>query len=328
MSIDLGTANTLIFIKNRGIVLNEPSVVAIRPHDRMVIAVGSDAKNMVGRTPADMLVIRPMRDGQIADFEVTRRMLRHFIDQALEQQFIPPSPRALVCIPCNSTEVEKRAIRDSVDAAGAREVFLIEEPLAAAVGADLEISEARGSMVVDVGGGTTDIAILALNGVVVSESIRVGGDEFDKEIINYVRQKEGCVIGESTAEDVKKEIGTAISLNETSQITVTGHNLAAGIPMKFELTSEHLTEALNIATTKVIEAVMKALQQCPPELSADLADSGIMLTGGGALLHGLDQLLQMRTELPVVIAEDPLTCVARGCGKILDSDYIDKLALK
>ena len=328
MSIDLGTANTLIFIKNRGIVLNEPSVVATRPNDHAVAAVGKNAKSMLGRTPKEIEVTRPMKDGQIADFEVTSKMLRYFIDKAIGGKFFAGSPRVLVCMPCNSTEVEKKAIKASVDAAGAREVFLIEEPLAAAVGADLNIEDARGSMIVDIGGGTTDIAIMALNGVVVSESIRVGGDEFDNSLINYVRAKEGCVIGESTAEEVKKNIGTAIALDDVKEMTVTGHNLAAGVPRRFTLNSDHMIDALHIATTKVMEAVRSALQRCPPELSSDIAESGIVLTGGGALLHGLDQLLQQETGLPVMVAEDPLTCVARGCGKILDSDYVEYLALK
>ncbi len=328
MSIDLGTANTLIFIKNQGIVLNEPSVVAIRTNDRSVAAVGMNAKSMLGRTPNEFTIIRPMKDGQIADFDVTSKMLRYFIDKAIGGKFFSGSPRVLVCIPCKSTEVEKRAIRDSVDAAGAREVFLIEEPLAAAVGADLNIQDARGSMVVDIGGGTTDVAIMALNGVVVSESIRVGGDEFDNSLMNYVRQKEGCVIGESTAEEIKKKIGTAVTLDVVQEITVTGHNLAEGIPKQFVLNSDHMIEALSIATTKVLEAVRSALRECPAELSADIAQSGIMLTGGGALLHGLDELLQQETGLPVMKAEDPLTCVAKGCGQILDSEYVEYLKLK
>ena len=328
MSIDLGTANTLIFIKNQGIVLDEPSVVAIRPNDRTVAAVGSAAKSMLGKTPKEIDVIRPMKDGQIADFDVTSRMLRYFIEKAIGGKFFAGSPRVLVCIPCMSTQVEKRAIRDSVDAAGAREVFLIEEPLAAAVGADLNIQDARGSMVVDIGGGTTDIAIMALNGIVVSESIRVGGDEFDSSVMLYVRQREGCVIGESTAEAIKKEIGTAVALKDVREMTVTGHYLAAGVPRRFVLTSDHMIEALNVATQKVMEAVKSALQRCPPELSADIAESGIVLTGGGALLHGLDELLQQETGLPVMVAEQPLTCVAEGCGKILDSEFIHLLAMK
>lgn len=328
MSIDLGTANTLIFIKNQGIVLNEPSVVAMRPTDRTVAAVGTAAKSMLGKTPKEISVIRPMKDGQIADFYVTSRMLRYFIDKAIGGKFFAGSPRVLVCIPCKSTQVEQRAIRDSVDSAGAREVFLIEEPLAAAVGANLNIRDARGSMVVDIGGGTTDIAIMALNGVVVSESIRVGGDEFDTAVMLYVRQKEGCVIGESTAEQIKKQIGTAIPLNEVKEMTVTGHHLSAGVPRRFVLNSDHMNEALHVATQQVMEAVRAALQRCPPELSVDIAESGIMLTGGGALLHGLDELLQQETGLPVMVAEKPLTCVAEGCGKILDSDYINYLALR
>ncbi len=327
MSIDLGTANTLVFVKGRGIVLNEPSVVATRTRDSSIVALGQKARMMMGRTPDAIVVTRPLRDGQIADFRATATMLRYFIDRAIGGRFFAGSPRVLICTPCKSTEVEKKAIKDAASGAGAREVFLIEEPLAAAIGANLDIQKARGSMVVDVGGGTSDIAIMALNGIVVSESVRIGGDEFDASIINYVRQQKGCVIGESIAEQIKIKIGTAISVDEVQELTVVGHDLSRGVPRTFKLNSDNMIDALKIPIGKLVEAVMSALQRCPPVISSDIANTGIMMTGGGALLHGIEELIKRETGLPVMIADDPLECVARGCGKILDMDYIDRLIL-
>ncbi|MWJ26870.1 rod shape-determining protein [Halomonas sediminis] len=320
LSIDLGTANTLIYVRGRGIVLDEPSVVAIRQSGNMrsVAAVGTDAKRMLGRTPGNITAIRPMKDGVIADFTVTEQMLQHFIRKVHQSTFLTPSPRVLVCVPCMSTQVERRAIRESAEGAGAREVFLIEEPMAAAIGAGLPVDEAQGSMVVDIGGGTTEIAIISLNGVVYSESIRVGGDRFDEAITAYVRRHFGSLIGEATAERIKEEIGCAYPGGELREIDVRGRNLAEGIPRSFTLNSHEILEALQETLGSIIAAVKSALEQSPPELASDIAERGLVLTGGGALLRDLDKLIAEETGLPVIVAEDPLTCVARGGGKALE----------
>ncbi|CAM4008093.1 rod shape-determining protein [Vreelandella rituensis] len=320
LSIDLGTANTLIYVRGRGIVLDEPSVVAIRQSGNMrsVAAVGTDAKRMLGRTPGNITAIRPMKDGVIADFTVTEQMLQHFIRKVHQSTFLTPSPRVLVCVPCMSTQVERRAIRESAEGAGAREVFLIEEPMAAAIGAGLPVDEAQGSMVVDIGGGTTEIAIISLNGVVYSESIRVGGDRFDEAITAYVRRHFGSLIGEATAERIKEEIGCAYPGGELREIDVRGRNLAEGIPRSFTLNSHEILEALQETLGAIIAAVKSALEQSPPELASDIAERGLVLTGGGALLRDLDKLIAEETGLPVIVAEDPLTCVARGGGKALE----------
>ena len=320
LSIDLGTANTLIYIDNKGIVLNEPSVVAIRHHhgQKSVEAVGADAKRMLGRTPGNITAIRPLKDGVIADFQVTEKMLQYFIKKVHSHSIIPPSPRVLVSVPCLATEVEKRAIRESTERAGAREVFLIEEPMAAAIGAGMPVHEACGSMVVDIGGGTTEVAILSLNGVVFSDSIRMGGDRFDEAIITHVRRQYGSLIGDATAERIKQEIGIAFASVESSEIDVRGRNLAEGIPRSFTLDSEEILEALQEPLSGIVQAVKRALEQSPPELASDIAESGIVLTGGGALLRGLDQLISKETGLPVRVADDPLTCVARGGGRALE----------
>lgn len=320
ISIDLGTANTLIYVKDQGIVLNEPSVVALRQDGaaKTVAAVGSEAKHMLGRTPGNINAIRPLKDGVIADFYVTEKMLQHFIHKVHENRFLRPSPRVLVCVPCGSTQVERRAIRESAMGAGASEVYLIEEPMAAAIGAGMPVEEARGSMVVDIGGGTTEVAIISLSGVVYSESTRIGGDRFDESIVNYVKRNYGSLIGESTAERVKQEIGTAFPDNEVREIEVRGRNLAEGVPRSFVLNSNEILEALQEPLTGIVNAVRKALEQAPPELSADIAERGMVLTGGGALLKDLDRLLSEETGLPVIVAEDPLTCVARGGGKAID----------
>lgn len=327
LSIDLGTANTLIYAKDRGIVLNEPSVVAIRMtgSQKSVAAVGTDAKKMLGRTPGNITAIRPLKDGVIADFQVTEKMLQHFIAAVHENSFISPSPRVLICVPCNSTQVERKAIRESAYGGGAREVYLIEEPMAAAIGAGLPVEEAQGSMVVDIGGGTTEIAIISLNGVVYAESVRVGGDKFDEAIVSYVRRQYGSLIGEATAERVKKEIAVAHKGCEIREIDVRGRNLAEGVPRSFVLSSAEILEALQETLTTIVGAVKSALEQSPPELASDIAERGLVLTGGGALLRGLDVLLSEETGLPVLVAEDPLTCVARGGGRALE--IMDKLGL-
>jgi rod shape-determining protein MreB len=323
LSIDLGTANTLIYARDQGIVLNEPSVVAIRQDpsrggQKSVAAVGNEAKNMLGRTPKNITAIRPMKDGVIADFTVTEKMLQYFIHKVHESKIIRPSPRVLICVPCGSTQVERRAIRESAAGAGAREVYLIEEPMSAAIGAGLPVEEARGSMVLDIGGGTSEVAILSLNGIVYSNSARIGGDKFDEAIINYIRRNYGTLVGEATAERIKKEIGSAFPGNEVREIEVKGRNLAEGVPRSFTLNSNEILEALQEPLTGIINAVKKALEQTPPELGADVAERGIVLTGGGALLCDLDRLIEEETGLPVIVAEDPLTCVARGGGRALE----------
>ena len=320
LSIDLGTANTLIYVRDKGIVLNEPSVVAIRIHNgqKTIEAVGTEAKRMLGRTPGNITAIRPLKDGVIADFQVTEKMLQHFIAKVHESKFIRPSPRVLVCVPCMSTQVERRAIRESALSAGAREVRLIEEPMAAAIGAGLDVEEATGCMVFDVGGGTTEIAIISLNGVVYRDSVRVGGDRFDEAIVAHVRRRYGSLIGDATAERIKEEIGCAFAGSELREIDVRGRNLAEGVPRSFTLNSDEILESLQDPLSSIVQAVKTALEQSPPELAADIAESGIVLTGGGALLRDLDRLISEETGLPVIVAEDPLTCVARGGGMAME----------
>jgi len=322
LSIDLGTANTLIYMPGQGIVLNEPSVVAIKEDrvrgSKMIAAVGADAKLMLGRTPGNITAIRPLKDGVIADFAVTERMLREFIKKVHENKFFRPSPRILICVPCGSTQVERRAIRESAAMAGAREVYLIEEPMSAAIGAGLPVDEAHGSMVLDIGGGTSEVAIISLNGIVYSASVRIGGDRFDEAIINYVRRNYGTLIGEATAERIKHEIGTAYPGSEVMEIEVKGRNLAEGVPRGFTLNSNEILEALQEPLSGIVGAVKVALEQTPPELGADVATRGIVLTGGGALLKDIDRLISEETGLPVYIADDPLTCVARGGGMVLE----------
>ena len=323
LSIDLGTANTLIFVRGQGIVLNEPSVVAVRMErgpggPQEVAAVGAEAKQMLGRTPGNIRTTRPLKDGVIADFNMTEQMLQHFIKKVHSSRFLRPSPRVLVCVPCSSTQVERRAIKESAEGAGAREVFLIEEPMAAAIGAGIPIHEARGSMVLDIGGGTTEVAVLSLNGIVYSNSVRVGGDHFDEAITNYVRRSYGTLIGESTAERIKMEIGCAHQQDDLKEIQVSGRNLAEGVPKMITLNNNEVLEALSEALSSIVGSVKTALEQTPPELCADVAETGIVLTGGGALLWGLDKLLMEETGLPVIIADDPLTCVARGGGRALE----------
>ncbi len=328
MAIDLGTANTLIYVRGKGIVLNEPSVVAIRqeggPNSKKTIqAVGKEAKMMLGKTPGNIIAIRPMKDGVIADFTVTEQMLKQFIKKVHESRLFSPSPRIIICVPCGSTQVERRAIREAAIEAGASQVFLIEEPMAAAIGADLPVAEATGSMVVDVGGGTTEVGVISLGGMVYSGSVRVGGDKFDEAIINYIRRNYGMLIGETTAETVKKEIGSAFPGSEVREMEVKGRNLAEGIPRSFTISSNEILEALTEPLNQVIGAIKSGLEQTPPELGADIAEKGMVLAGGGALLRDIDRLLMEETGLPVIVADDPLTCVVRGSGKALER--MDKL---
>ncbi|MGH8677533.1 MAG: rod shape-determining protein [Burkholderiales bacterium] len=329
IAIDLGTANTLIYVRGKGIVLNEPSVVAIRheggPNSKKVIQeVGLAAKQMLGRTPGNIVAIRPMKDGVIADFTVTEQMLKHFIKKVHDSHFFAPSPRIVICVPCGSSQVERRAIRESAYGAGARKVELIEEPMAAAIGAGLPVEEATGSMVVDIGGGTTEVGVISLGGIVYSGSVRVGGDKFDEAIINYIRRNYGMLIGETTAEEIKKEIGSAFPGSEVREKEVKGRNLAEGIPRSFTISSNEILEALTDPLNSIVSAVKSALEQTPPELGADIAEKGMVLAGGGALLRDIDRLLMEETGLPVIVADDPLTCVVRGSGKALEK--MDKFA--
>ncbi len=328
LAIDLGTANTLIYVRGQGIVLDEPSVVSIRteggPNAKKTIqAVGHEAKLMLGRTPSNITAIRPMKDGVIADFTVTEQMLKQFIKKVHDSRLFSPSPRIIICVPCGSTQVERRAIRESALGAGASQVYLIEEPMAAAIGAGMPVSDATGSMVVDIGGGTTEVGIISLGGIVYAGSVRVGGDKFDEAIINYIRRNYGMLIGETTAEAIKKHIGSAFPGSEVKEMEVKGRNLAEGIPRAFTISSNEILEALTDPLNQIVGAVKIALEQTPPELGADIADKGMVLTGGGALLRDLDRLLMEETGLPVIVAEDPLTCVVRGSGLALEK--MDKL---
>ena len=323
LAIDLGTANTLIYVRSKGIVLDEPSVVAIRteggPNAKKTIqAVGYAAKQMLGKTPGNITAIRPMKDGVIADFVVTEQMIKQFIKKVHDTRLFSPSPRIIVCVPCGSTQVERRAIRDAALAAGASDVYLIEEPMAAAIGAGLPVADATGSMVVDIGGGTTEVGVISLGGMVYAGSVRVGGDKFDEAIVNYIRRNYGMLIGDTTAENIKKQIGSAFPGSEVREVEVKGRNLAEGIPRSFTISSNEILEALAEPLNQIVSAVKIALEQTPPELGADIADRGMVLTGGGALLRDLDRLLMEETGLPVIVAEEPLTCVARGCGMALE----------
>ena len=329
LAIDLGTANTLIYVRDRGIVLDEPSVVSIRTDaaaggKRTVQAVGAEAKLMLGRTPGNLQAIRPMKDGVIADFTVTEQMLKYFIKKVHDTRMFRPSPRIIICVPCGSTQVERRAIRESAVGAGARQVYLIEEPMAAAIGAGLPVAEATGSMVVDIGGGTTEVGVISLGGVVYANSVRVGGDRMDEAIISYIRRNYGMLIGEATAEQIKKKMGSAFPGAEVLEMEVKGRSLAEGVPRSFNVSSNEILEALTEPLNAIVSAVKMALEQTPPELGADIAEKGMVLTGGGALLRDLDRLLMEETGLPVIVADDPLTCVVRGSGRALEE--MDKLA--
>ena len=321
LSIDLGTANTLIYMDGK-VVLNEPSVVALRNEkgasESTVIAVGQEAKNMLGRTPGAIEAIRPMKDGVIADFKVTEKMLQFFMKKVLKSGFFSPSPKVLICVPCGATQVERRAIKESAVGAGARDVYLIEEPMAAALGAGMPIEEASGTMVLDIGGGTTEIAIISLNGIVYSDSLRCGGDVFDDTIVKFVRRVHGIIIGEATAEQIKEEVGSAFESKIVKKIEFRGRDVARGLPVSFEVTNSEILEALSEPLGMIINCLRTALEQTPPELSSDIAQNGLVVTGGGALLEGIDKLINNQTNLPVSIADDPLTCVARGGGIALE----------
>mgnify|MGYP001193809353 FL=1 len=323
LSIDLGTANTLIYVKEKGILLNEPSIVAVEDDGskRKIVAVGAEAKSMLGRTPMNMETIRPLKDGVIADFVTTEKMLQHFIKKVSKSNLLI-GPRVLICVPSGATQVERRAIKESAEGAGARKVYLIEEPVAAALGAGLPVEEATGSMVFDIGGGTSEVAVLSLGGIVYAASARIGGDVFNESIINYIKQNYGILVGEATAENIKHNIASAYPSKDLKEMEVKGRNLSEGIPRSFRVNSNEILEALQEPLKGIVSAVKTALEKTPAELSTDIADSGIVLTGGGALLSGLSQLISEETGIPVIIADDPLTCVARGGGKVLE--IIDK----
>jgi len=317
MGIDLGTATTLVYIKNQGIVLCEPSVVAIQAGTSRVLAVGEEAKRMLGRTPGNIVAIRPMRHGVIADFEITENMLRYFIKKVHNRRVLV-RPRMVIAIPSGITEVEKRAVKDSALHAGAREVYLIEEPVAAAIGVGLPIQEPAGNMVIDIGGGTTEMAVISLAGIVFSKSIRIGGDEMDEAIVNYLKKTYNLMVGERTSEGIKIKIGSAYPMDEELTMEVRGRDLVAGLPKTITISSEEIREALSETIAQILEAVRISLERTPPEISSDLIERGIILAGGGSLLKGLDRLIQEETGLPVHLAEDPLTAVAMGTGKVLN----------
>ena len=321
LAIDLGTANTLVYVKGKGIVLSEPSVVAVRKDGRggnRVLAVGKEAKMMLGRTPGNIVAIRPMKDGVIADFEVAEAMLRHFIRKVHNRRSLV-RPRIIICIPSGVTQVEKRAVRESAESAGAREVFLIEEPMAAAIGAGLPITEPTSNMVVDIGGGTTEVAVISLAGIVYSKSVRVGGDKMDAAILQHIKRKYNLLIGERTAELIKTTIGNAYPTDKVETMLIKGRDLVSGIPKTIEIDSNEIRESIQEQVDAILEVVKVALEQTPPELAADIVDNGIYLTGGGALLKGLDRLLREETGLPISVTEDPLSTVVLGSGKALDN---------
>jgi rod shape-determining protein MreB len=325
LGIDLGTANTLVYVKGRGIVVREPSVVALRTDTKKIEAVGSDAKKMIGRTPGNIIAIRPMKDGVIADFETTATMIKYFIRSAQKPRTLfPRHPNVMICVPSGITAVEKRAVEDATKQAGAREAYIIEEPFAAAIGADLPVWEPTGSMVVDIGGGTTEVAVISLGGIVTSRSIRIAGDEMDEAIIAYIKRLYNLMIGERTAEQLKMEIGSAMPLDKMESIEIRGRDLVSGLPKTLAITSDEITEALSDTVNSIIDAVKVTLEKCPPELSADIMDRGIVLTGGGALLRNLDKMLSRETGMPVLVAENPLDCVAIGTGKALDNIHLFK----
>lgn len=324
MGIDLGTATVLVYMKGKGVILNEPSVVAIDRNKNRVLAVGQEAREMIGRTPGNIVAIRPMRDGVISDYDITEKMLKYFIGKACGKKKIS-APGVVICIPSEATEVEKRAVMDAARNAGAKKVFLIEEPLAAAIGADLDITKASGSMIIDIGGGTTDIAVISLGGIVVRSSIKVAGDKFDDAIIKYIRKKHKLMIGERTAEDLKIKIGSAFSKGENTSMDIRGRDLVTGLPKNLNVTSDEMREALQDTVNSIAELTHSVLEKTPPELSADIADKGIIMTGGGALLTGLSDLIENVNKVPVHIAENPVSCVAEGTGKMLE--YLDKMGI-
>ncbi|HKQ18843.1 MAG TPA: rod shape-determining protein [Candidatus Eisenbacteria bacterium] len=317
VAIDLGTANTLVYLRGKGIVLNEPSVVAVDRTTGKVIAVGKEAKSMLGRTPDEIVAVRPLKDGVIADFEKTEDLLREFIQKALRRRTWV-RPRIIICVPSGITEVEKRAVQDSAQHAGAREVLLVPEPIAAAIGVGLPVGKPSGNMIIDIGGGTTEIAVMALNSIVNQQSIRVGGDEMDEAIVQYVKKAYNLLIGEQTAEQIKIKIGSAFRLEQEEEMEIKGRDLVAGIPKTMKISSVEVREALSEPLQQIVDALMQSLEKTPPELASDIVDRGIVMTGGGSLLRGIDMLLREATNLPITVAEDPLSCVVLGTGKILD----------
>ena len=324
LAIDLGTANTLVSVRGKGIVIREPSVVAIDKNDERILAVGIEAKRMLGRTPGNIVAVRPLKDGVIADFDVTEAMLRYFIDKASEKRYPwTPRPRVVVCVPSGVTSVEKRAVFEATIQAGARQAYLIEEPMAAAIGADLPVEEPTGSMVIDIGGGTTEVAVIAMGGIVVSQSIRIAGDEFDQAILTHVRDAYNLAIGERTAEDIKIKVGSAVPLKDELDVEVNGRDVITGLPKTVRIESEEIRRALNKPLDEMAKAVKDALDATPPDLASDLMYYGILLTGGGALLDGLAEIMQRETSITTHIADDPLECVALGTGKALEN--LDKL---
>ena len=327
LAIDLGTANTLVYVKDKGIVLREPSVVAIHNHSKQILAVGAEAKQMLGRAPSNIIAIRPMKDGVIANFEVTEAMIRHFIQKVHNRKTLV-RPRVVIAVPSGITQVEKRAVRDSALSARAREVFLIEEPMAAAVGVDLPVRQPTGNMIIDIGGGTTEVAIISMSGVVYSKSVRVAGDEMDDAIINYIKRKYNLLIGERTAEEIKINIGSAYPMEKRLTMEVKGRDLVAGIPKTLMISDDEVRESLAETFSTIVEAVKIALERTPPELAADIVDKGVVIAGGGSLIKGLDTLLRETTGLPITVAEDPLLAVATGTGKVLsDPELLGKVAL-
>lgn len=318
IGIDLGTANVLVYIKGKGIVLREPSVVAVDKDTNQVLAVGEEARQMIGRTPGNIVAIRPLREGVIADYDITESMLRHFIEKVVGRSFVF-RPRIMICIPSGVTMVEQRAVQEAAEQAGARHTQLIEEPLAAALGAGLDITEPCGSMVVDIGGGTTDIAVISLGGIVTSASLRIAGDKFDSSIIDYIKREFNLMIGERTAEDIKINIGAAFPEARQGHMDVRGRDLLSGLPKTIDVSVQQISEALNSPVTRIVDCVKRVLEDTPPELSADIMDRGIIMTGGGSMLYGLDELIRRETQIPTSLAEDPLSCVALGTGKALDS---------
>lgn len=325
LGIDLGTANTLVYVKGRGIIVREPSVVALRTDTKTIEAVGESAKKMIGRTPGNIRAVRPMKDGVIADFDTTATMIRYFIRQAQKQRWLfPRHPNVMVCVPSGITAVEKRAVEDATKQAGAREAYTIEEPFAAAIGADLPVWEPTGSMVVDIGGGTTEVAVISLGGIVTSRSIRIAGDEMDEAIIQYIKRTYNLMIGERTAETLKIEIGSALNTDKADTLEIRGRDLVSGLPKTMSVTSIEITESLSDTVNAIVDAVKVTLEKCPPELSADIMDRGIVLTGGGGLLRNLDRLLARETGMPVMVAENPLDCVAIGTGRALENIHLFK----
>ena len=317
IGIDLGTANVLVFVKGKGVVLKEPSVVAVNRDTNQVLAIGEEARQMIGRTPGNIVAIRPLRDGVIADYDITESMMRFFIEKVVGRSIVF-RPRIMICIPSGVTMVEQRAVQEAAEQAGARHIQLIEEPLAAAMGAGLDIVEAQGSMVVDIGGGTTDVAVISLGGVVTSESIRVAGDSFDEDIINYVKREFNLLIGERTAEEIKVRVGAAYTSARREQMDIRGRDLLTGLPKNVTISTAQASVAIEGSVTRIVDCVKKVLEETPPELAADIMDRGIVLTGGGALLYGMGELIQRETGTPTLVADDPMTCVAMGCGTALD----------